>query len=53
MPGIIQSSSTSSGLNALMASIATNGSVTSSTFILPMRSSDMRTILWMSSSSST
>ena len=53
MPGIIQSSITSSGLNALMASIACSGSLTTSTVILPMRSRDMRTIFWMSSSSST
>ena len=53
MPGIIQSSITSSGLNALMASIATIGSLTTSTVILPMRSRAMRTIFWMSSSSST
>jgi hypothetical protein len=53
MPGIIQSSITSSGLNAAMRSIATIGSPTTSTVILPTFSSDMRTMRWMSSSSST
>ena len=51
--GIIQSSITRSGLNAVMASIASVGSPTTSTVILPTRSSDMRTMRWMSSSSST
>jgi len=36
-----------------MAGIAVIGSVTISTVILPTRSSDMRTMRWMSSSSST
>ena len=53
MPGIIQSSITRSGLKAFMASIAMVGSLTTSTVILPTRSSDMRTMRWMSSSSST
>ncbi|MND03086.1 hypothetical protein D3C83_227400 [compost metagenome] len=53
MPGIIQSSITMSGLKATIASIAFMESVTTSTVILPTRSSDMRTMRWMSSSSST
>jgi len=53
IPGIIQSSMTRSGRNAFMASMARNGSVTISTVILPTRSSVMRTMRWMSSSSST
>ena len=53
MPGIIQSSITSSGPNCLIASIACSGSLTTRTVILPMRSSDRRTMRWTSSSSST
>jgi len=51
--GIIQSSITRSGRKAVITSIAMVGSPTISTVILPIRSSDMRTMRWMSSSSST
>ena len=51
--GIIQSSITRSGLKVFMASSAMVGSPTMCTVILPRRSSDMRTMRWMSSSSST
>jgi len=44
---------TSSGLKALIESMASIGSPITSTVILPMRSRAMRTIFWMSSSSST
>src|SRR5256885_1441356 len=53
MAGIIQSSMTRSGLKDVILAMAVVESLTTSTVILPMRSSDMRTMRWMSSSSST